>query len=128
MEVLSLARLARKLLGAHMQEGGTLAPGMSLRLEVTLLAACLRGQRPESESLSWLCCLSMWIKALLVTMRFLETQIGSSWIWSDWKCSGLLPLVVLALSGPEEALWWVLSQLLRYSFVESVEISWKDWS
>ena len=85
-----------------MERGGTLAPGISLRLEVTLLAACLRGQRPESESLSWLCHLSMWIKVLLVTMRFLETQIRSSRIWSDWKCSGLLPLVVLALSGPEE--------------------------
>ena len=52
MEVLSLARLARKLLGAHMQQGGTLAPGTSLRLEVTSLAACLRGQQPESESVT----------------------------------------------------------------------------
>ena len=66
MEVLSLARLARKLLGAHMQQGGTLAPGTSLRLEVTLLAACLRGQRPESESLLPLCLLAEWIAALLV--------------------------------------------------------------
>ena len=98
---------------------------MSLRLEVTLLTACLRGQRLESESLSCLCCLSVWIKALLVTMIFLETQIGSCRIRSDWKCGGLLPLVLLALSGPEEALWWFLSQL-RYSFVESVEINWKD--
>ena len=99
---------------------------MSLRLEVTLLAACLRGQRPESESLSRLSRLSMWIKALLVPVRFWE--IGSCRIWPDWKCSGLLPLIVLGLSGPEEALWWVLSQLLGYSFGESVEISWKDWS
>ena len=30
--------------------GGALAPGMSLRLEVTLLAACLRVQSPKSES------------------------------------------------------------------------------
>ena len=44
----------------------TPAPGTSLRLEVTLLAAGLRGQRPESESLSRLCFLSMWIEALLV--------------------------------------------------------------
>ena len=87
---------------------------MSLRLAVTLLTACLGGQRLESESLSCLCCLSMWIKALLVTMRFLETQIGSCRIWSDWKCSGLLPLVLLALSGPEEALWWFLSQLRHF--------------
>ena len=36
--------------------------------------------------------------------------------YSDWKCNGFLPLVTLALSGPEEALQWLLSQLLRYSF------------
>ena len=120
--------LSRSLkLQEHFQEqGGALAPGTSLRLEVTLLAACLRGQRPESESLSRLSRLSMWIKALLVPVRFWE--IGSCRIWPDWKCSGPLPLIVLGLSGPEEALWWVLSQLLGYSFVESVEISWKDWS
>ena len=87
-----------------MERGGTLAPGTSLRLEVTSLAACLRGQRPESESLSWLCLLSIWIEALLVTMRFSRTQIGNCRIWSDWKCNGLLPLVALALSGPEGAL------------------------
>ena len=69
--------------------GGVLVPGTSLRLEVTLLAACLRGQRPESESLSWLCLRSMWIKALLVTMRFLKTQIGNCGIWLDWKYSGV---------------------------------------
>ena len=36
--------------------------------------------------------------------------------YSDRKYSTLLPLVMLALSGPEEALQWLLSQLLRYSF------------
>ena len=36
--------------------------------------------------------------------------------YSDRKYSGLLPLVKLALSGPEEALLWLLSQLLRYPF------------
>ena len=36
--------------------------------------------------------------------------------YSDWKCNGLLPLVTLALSGPEEAFQWLLSQLFRYSF------------
>ena len=86
-----------------MERGGTLAPGTSLRLEVTSLAACLRGQRPESESLSWLCLLSIWIEALLVAMRFLRTQIGNCRICSDWKYSGLLSLVALALSRPEEA-------------------------
>ena len=104
-----------------MERGGTLAPGMTLRLEVTSLAACLRGQRPESESLSWLCLLSMWMEALLVTVRFLRTQIGNCRIGSDWKYSGLLPLVVLALSGPEEALWWLLYQLPRYSFCGTCE-------
>ena len=82
------------LLGAKLQEqawewGRALAPGTSLRLEVTLLAACLRGQQPESDSLSWLCLRYMWIKALLVTMRFLKTQIGNCSIWLDWKYSGL---------------------------------------
>ena len=89
---------------------------MSLRLEVSLLAACLRGQRPKSESLLWLCLRSKWIEALLGTIRILRTQVGNCRIWSDWKCNGRLPLVALALSGPEEALQWLLSQLLRYSF------------
>ena len=66
-----------------MERGGSLAPEMFLRLEVTLLAACLRGQWPESESLSWLCLLSIWIEALLMTMRFLRTQIGNCRICSD---------------------------------------------
>ena len=82
------------------EQDRTLTPGMSLRLEVTLLAACLRNQRSESESLSRLCLWSMWREALLLTMRFLRTQIGNCRIWSDWKCKGLLPLVALALSGP----------------------------
>ena len=58
----------------------------------------------------------MWIEAVLVTMRFWRTQIRNCSIWLDWKYNGLLPLVALALSGPEEALWWLLSQLPRYSF------------
>ena len=51
-----------------------------------------------------------------MTMSFLRTQIRNCRIWSDWKYSGLLPLVVLTVSGSEEALWWRLFQLLRYSF------------
>ena len=122
MEAPSFVR-SRKLLGARMDWGGSLAPETSLRLKITLLAAFFRGQRPESESLSWLCLLSMWTEALLVTMRFLRTEIGNCRICSDWirsvqKYSGLLPLVVLALSGPEEALMWLLSQLPKYSFCE----------
>ena len=35
--------------------------------------------------------------------------------YSDWKYNEFLPLVKLALSGPEEAFQWLLSQLLRYS-------------
>ena len=46
----------------------------------------------------------------------LRTQIGNPRLWSVWKCNGLLPLIVLGLSGPEEALWWLLSQLPRYYF------------
>ena len=72
----SLARSRR--FQEHIQERArVLAPGMSLRLEVAacLLAACLWGQQPESTSLPWLCLGSMWIEALLVTMRFVRTQI-----------------------------------------------------
>ena len=65
-------------------------------------------------------------RSLLVTMRFLRPQIGNRGICSDGKCNGLLTLVALALSRPEEALWRLLSQLLRYSFVESVQMNWKD--
>ena len=36
--------------------------------------------------------------------------------YSERNHSRLLPLVTLALSGPEEALQWLLSQLLRYCF------------
>ena len=36
--------------------------------------------------------------------------------YSDRKYGRFLPLVTLALSGPEEALQWPLSQLFRYSF------------
>ena len=43
-----------------------------------------------------------------------EDTIRNCRIWSDWKCNGLLPWVVLALSGPEEALWRLLSQLPRF--------------
>ena len=49
-------------------------------------------------------------------MRFLRISIGNCMICSDWKCNGLLPLVVLAVSRPEKALQWLLSQLPRYSF------------
>ena len=97
------------------ERGRALAPGLSLRLEVTLLAACHRACDLK-ESLSWLCLWYPWIEALLVTMRFLRTQMGNCRVWSHWKCNGLLPLVVLALGGPEKAFQGLLSQLPRYSF------------
>ena len=34
--------------------------------------------------------------------------------YSDWKYNEFLPLVMLAVSGPEEAFQWLLSQLLRF--------------
>ena len=110
-----------------MERGGTRAPGMSLRREVTSLAACLRGQRPESESLSWLCLLSIWIEALLVAMRCLRTQIGNCRICSDWKYSGLLSLVALALSRPEELSSGFCLNSLDVLSVKSVGINWKDY-
>ena len=100
----SLALLRAELQEHVWEQGEALAPRTSLRLEVTLLAACLRGQRPESESSSRLCLPSIWIEALLMTMRFSRTQVRNCRIWSDWKYNGLLPLAVLALSGSEEAL------------------------
>ena len=78
----SLAR-SRKFQEHIQDRGRVLAPGMSLRLEVSLLAACLRGQRPKSESLLWLCLRSKWIEALLGTIRILRTQVGNCRIWSD---------------------------------------------
>ena len=109
MEAFRLA--SSQKLQEHVWEGsGTLASATSL------LVACLRGQWPESESLSWLCLWSMWIEALLKIVRFLRTQIRNCRIWLDCKCNGPLPLVVLALRRPEKALQWLLFQLLRYSF------------
>ena len=126
MEVPSLAR-SWKLQEHIWERGRALVPGISLRLEAILLAACLRGQGPKSKSLSWLCLWSIWIAALLVTMRFLKTQNGNYRIWSACKCSGLLPLVVLALSRPEKALQWLVFNSLDILFVESVGMNWKIW-
>ena len=108
MEAPSLAR-SWKLQEHVWKWSRTLASAVS-----SLLAACLRGQRPESESLSWLWLWSMWLEALLVTTR-LRTQNRNCRVWSDWKCNGLLPLVVLALSRPEKALQRFLLHLLRSS-------------
>ena len=56
------------------------------------------------------------MEILLVSTRFLRTQIREPQIWADWKCSRLVPLVALALRGPQKALQWLLFQLLRSSF------------
>ena len=48
--------------------------------------------------------------------KVLRTQIRNLRIWPDWKYRGLIPLIELALSGPEETLQWLLSQFLRYFF------------
>ena len=61
------------------------------------------------------------MEALLVTTRLSRTQIGNCRVWLDWNYSGLFPLAVLALSRPEKALWWLLSQPLRYFFCGSCE-------
>ena len=85
--------------------GGLPSPGIEPASPVaSALAGSLRGQGPESESLSRLCLLSMWIEALLGTMRFLRTHIRNCRICSDWKYGGLLPLAVVTVSGSEEAL------------------------
>ena len=47
--------------------------------------------------------------------------------YSDWKYNEFLPLVTLALSGPEEDFQWLLSQLLRYSFCKICGNELEDW-
>ena len=110
MEAPSLAR-SQKLQQHIWEWGGALTPGTSLRLEVTLLATCLKGQGPESESSSWLCLWSTWIEVLLMTIMFLRTQIGNFRLEAQWASS----FGNAAFSRQEEALWWLLSQLPRYS-------------
>ena len=125
-EAPSLAR-SQKLQEHVWERSGALAPAMSLRLEVTRFAACLRDKRSDKESLSGLCLLSTWTEALLVATRFLRTQIGSCRIWPNWKCNGLLPLVALARSGQRRLPGGFCLNSLAIPFVESVEMNWKDW-
>ena len=66
--------------------------------------------------MSRLCLWIVWMETLLVSVRFPRTQTRELQIWAGWKYIGLLPLVLLALSGPGKARQWLLSQLLRYSF------------
>ena len=48
--------------------------------------------------------------------NFSSKSISEVKRYSDWKYNEFLPLVTLALGGPEKAFQWLLSQLLRYSF------------
>ena len=93
---------------------GALAPRISLK--VTLLTACLRSQDPEDDSLSWLCLWTIWVEGFIASMRFPRAQFRNPRTWPYWKCNRLFPSVELALSGPEKALQWLLSESLRYSF------------
>ena len=55
----------------------------------------------------------MWIEALLISMRFLRTQVRNPKLEVQWASS---LDVVLALSGLDKALQWLLSHIPRYSF------------
>ena len=59
---------------------------------------------------------SLGIKSSEARWRSSSRSISEVKGYSDLMCNGFLPLVTLALSGPEEAFQWLLSQLLRYSF------------
>ena len=72
--------------------------GPKLRLVVRKCPALLRAESSESR---W---------------RSNPKNISLVKYHSDGKCSSLLPLVMSALSEPEETFQWLLSQLLRYSF------------
>ena len=111
----------------HVQElDGTLASAASLSwlLPYEARSPC---HSCASKLHGWKPCYRAW--------GFQEHKLGIT----DWKYSGFLPLVVLALSRPEKALQWLLSQILRrlssgfclnfldIPFVESVNMSWKDW-
>ena len=84
-----------------MERGGTLAPGMSLRLVVWLPASGASNLKVS------LChgCVSIYMDRSIAGDH--EVFENTDWALKDlvdWKCNGLLPLVALALSGSEEAL------------------------
>ena len=114
MEAHSLARIWK--LQEHVwEQGRALAPGTSLRLEVTLLAAASGASdlkvSPCHGCASDLC-----------------GQKYYWWLWGFWghrlgiadlvrlEVEWASSFVVLALRKPEKALWWPLSQLPRYTF------------
>ena len=56
-----------------------------------------------------------------------SNSISQVKVYSGRKYSGLLPLVTLALSRPEEALQWFCPNSLDILSVEFVGMNWKDW-
>lgn len=59
----------------------------------------------------------MWIEALAISMRFLRAQVRNPILEVQWASSFD---AVLALSRLDKALQWLLSQVPRSPFVESV--------
>lgn len=59
---------------------------------------------------------SLGVKSSEARWSYSSKSISDVKGYLDWKYNGFLLLVTLALSGPEEAFQWLLSQLLRYSF------------
>ena len=96
----------------HLRElAGAGAPGTSLRLEITILT-------PQTQRQ---------VLVMAIPTDCIDGDIAgeheipedTDWDTPDLgrlKMNQLLPLVALALSRPEKALRWLLSQLLRYSF------------
>ena len=62
------------------------------------------------------CLASLGVKSLEARWSSSSKSISEVKGYSYWKCNEFLPLVMLALGGPEEAFQGLLSQLLTYSF------------
>ena len=58
--------------------------------------------------------------------RSSSNSISQVKVYSGRKYNGLLPLVTLALSRPEEALQWLCPNSLDILSVEFVGLNWKD--
>ena len=67
------------------------------------------------------CLASLGIKNSGAKWSSIFKSISEVKVYSDWKYNEFLPLVMLALSRPEEAFQWLLSQPLRYIFL------WNMW-
>ena len=64
---------------------------------------------------------SLGIKSMKARWSSSSKSISEVKGYLDWKCNGFLTPITLALSGPEEAFQWLMSQLLRYSFCRICE-------